>query len=161
MDADLDLLLIAVFCTADDFLPRRAGNARRRITDAEVITLCIAQAMLGISSDERFLAVARRRLVHLFPVLPTRDAFHKRRLRLAGSIEALISEFARHSPGFYDDLLLVDSTPSSARAASKRPGEASSLTPLTTATAPATAVSSGASGCTPCSPSTAPRGRSR
>jgi hypothetical protein len=111
MLADLDLLLIAVFCTADDFLPRRAGNARRRITDAEVITLCIAQAMLGIASDERFLGVAHHRLRHLFPVLPTRDAFHKRRLRLAGSIEALIAEFARHSPGFYDDLLLVDSTP--------------------------------------------------
>jgi hypothetical protein len=111
VDADLDLLLIAVFCTADDFLPKRAGNARRRITDAEVITLCIAQAMLGISSDERFLAVARHRLGHLFPALPTRDALHKRRLRLAGSIEALIAEFARHSPGFCDDLLLVDSTP--------------------------------------------------
>jgi Transposase DDE domain len=111
MLADLDLLLIAVFCTADDFLPKRAGNARRRITDAEVITLCIAQAMLGVSSDERFLAVARHRLCHLFPELPTRDAFHKRRLRLAGTIEALIAEFARHSPGFYDDLVLVDSTP--------------------------------------------------
>ena len=84
MDADLDLLLIAVYCTVDDLLLAKAANARRRITDAEVITLCIAQAMLGISSDERFLAVARRRLVHLFPVLPTRDAFHKRRLRLAG-----------------------------------------------------------------------------
>jgi Transposase DDE domain len=111
MLADLDLLLIAVFCTADDFLPRRAGNARRRITDAEVITLCIAQAMLGIPSDERFLAVAAWRLSHLFPCLPTRDAFHKRRLRLSGQIEALIAEFARHSPGFLDDLVLVDSTP--------------------------------------------------
>jgi hypothetical protein len=100
--ADLDLLLIAVFCTADDVLPKRAGNARRRITDAEVITLCIAQAMLGIASDERFLAVAAWRLSHLFPGLPTRDAFQKRRLRLAGAIEALIAEFARHSPGFYD-----------------------------------------------------------
>jgi len=29
---------------ADDFLPRQAENARRRISDAEVITLCVAQA---------------------------------------------------------------------------------------------------------------------
>ena len=100
MLADLDLLLIAVFCTADDLLPKRAENARRRITDAEVITLCIAQAMLGVRSDEQFLAVARHRLAHLFPQLPERSAFHKRRLRLSGSIEALIAEFARHSPGF-------------------------------------------------------------
>ena len=111
MLADLDLLLIAVFCTADDLLPARAANARRRITDAEVITLCIAQAMLGVRSDEQFLAIARYRLSHLFPRLPERSAFHKRRLRLSGTIEALIAEFARHSPGFYDDLLLVDSTP--------------------------------------------------
>ncbi len=111
MDADLDLLLIAVFCTADDLLPERAGNARRRITDAEVITLCIAQAMLGISSDERFLAVAGHRLGHLFPALPERSALHKRRLRLSAAIEALTAECARHSPGFYDDVLLVDSTP--------------------------------------------------
>jgi hypothetical protein len=111
MDADLDLLLIAVYCTVDDLLPKRQANARRRISDAEVITLSLAQALLGIPSDPRFLAVASRRLSHLFPVLPERTAFHKRRLRLSGVIEHLISEFARHSPGFYDQLLLVDSTP--------------------------------------------------
>ena len=31
--------------------------------------------------------------------------------RLSGQIEALSAEFARRSPGFMDDLLLVDSTP--------------------------------------------------
>lgn len=111
MLADLDLLLIAVFCTADDLLPRRAGNARRRVTDAEVVTLCVAQAIMGIPSDERFLAVAARRLSHLFPRLPQRPGYFKRRGRLADTIEALIAEFARHSPGWDDDLLLVDSTP--------------------------------------------------
>jgi len=111
MDADLDLLLIAVYCTVDDLLPTKAANARRRVTDQEVITLCIAQAMLDCRSDEQFLAVARHRLVHLFPALPERSAFHKRRLRLSAVIEALIAEFARHSPGFYDELVLVDSTP--------------------------------------------------
>lgn len=111
MDADLDLLLIAVYCTVDDFLPERPGNARRRISDAEVITLCIAQAMMGIPSDARFLRAARRQVGHLFPHLPERTAFHKRRLRLSAAIEASIRTFAAHSPGFYSDLLLVDSTP--------------------------------------------------
>jgi Transposase DDE domain len=111
MLADLDLLLIAVFCTADDFLPDRAGNARRRITDAEVVTLCVAQAMMGIPSDERFLAVAAKRLGHLFPQLPQRPGYWKRRQRLAEVIEALIGEFAKLSPGFDHDLLVVDSTP--------------------------------------------------
>jgi hypothetical protein len=111
MLADLDLLLIAVFCVADDLLPKRAGNGRRMLTDAEVVTLCVAQAIMGIPSDERFLAVARKRLVHLFPLLPKRPGYYKRRERLSDAIEALIAVFARQSPGFYDDLLLVDSTP--------------------------------------------------
>jgi hypothetical protein len=111
MLADLDLLLISVFCTADDLLPKRAGNGRRILTDAEVVTLAVAQAIMGIPSDERFLAVARKRLCHLFPALPQRPGYHKRREQLSDTIERLIGVFARDSPGFHDDLLLVDSTP--------------------------------------------------
>jgi hypothetical protein len=70
MDADLDLLLIAVFCTADDLLPTKAHNARRMISDAEVVTLCVAQAIMGITSDPRFVAVAGKHLRHLFPRIP-------------------------------------------------------------------------------------------
>jgi hypothetical protein len=49
MVADLDLLLISVFCTADDFLPKRPGNVRRSLTDAGVVTLCVAQSIMGIA----------------------------------------------------------------------------------------------------------------
>lgn len=111
MHADLDTLCTAVYCTADDLLPERPGNARRRVTDAEVATLCVAQAIMGIPSDRRFLAVARRRLRHLFPELPKQPGFHKRRARLAETIEWLVGVFAAASPGFHDDLLLIDSTP--------------------------------------------------
>jgi hypothetical protein len=111
MLADLDLLLIAVFCAADDLLPERPRNAKRTVTDAEVVTLSVAQALMGIPSDERFLRVARKRLAHLFPVLPKRPGFHKRRARLADTLEAMIGQFASESPGFHDDLVLVDSTP--------------------------------------------------
>ena len=58
MLADLDLLLISVFCTADDLLPQRPQNARRSLTDAEVVTLCVAQSIMGIPSDERFVKTA-------------------------------------------------------------------------------------------------------
>lgn len=111
MHADLDTLCTAVYCTADDLLPAKPGNARRRVTDAEVATLCVAQAIMGIPSDRRFLAVARKRLRELFPELPKQPGFHKRRARLAETIEWLIGVFASQSPGFYDDLLLIDSTP--------------------------------------------------
>jgi hypothetical protein len=111
MDADLDLLLTTVFVTADDLLPERARNAARRVTDAEVVTLCVAQAIMGIPSDRRFLAVARKRLAHLFPELPLQPGYFKRRRRLAETLEWLMGIFASQSPGFHDDLLLIDSTP--------------------------------------------------
>src|SRR3954451_22425385 len=99
MDADLDLLLIAVFCTADDLLPTPANNARRMLTDAEVVTLAVAQQLLRIGSDEQFWAIAPWRLGHLFPRLPQRPAYVKRRQRLTDVIEALIAEFAQHTAG--------------------------------------------------------------
>jgi len=111
MHADLDTLCTVVYCTADDLLPERPGNARRRVTDAELATLCVAQAIMGIPSDRRFLAVARRRLGDLFPELPRQPGYHKRRARLTETIEWLIGVFAAESPGFHDDLLLIDSTP--------------------------------------------------
>jgi hypothetical protein len=136
MLADLDLLLTVVYCMADDFLPQPSANGRRRVTDAEIVTLCVAQAIMGIPSDYRFVAVAGKRLRHLFPAIPTRDAFHKRRIRLSGQIEALIAHFARQSPGFFDDLLLVDSTPvecARSRETVKRGGQSSLADALTDA----------------------------
>jgi hypothetical protein len=111
MLADLDLLLTAVFCTADDLLPERLRNARRSVTDAEVVTLAVAQAMMGINHDADFLAAAYRRLGHLFPRLPQQPGYWKRRQRLADTIEWLIGVFAQDSPGYQDDLVLLDSTP--------------------------------------------------
>ena len=111
MDADLDTLCITVYCTADDLLPREPDNARRIVTDAELITLSVAQAIMGIPSDERFLAVAQKRLAHLFPKLPKRPGYHKRRVHLADRIEQLIGVFARECPGYHDSIVLLDSTP--------------------------------------------------
>jgi hypothetical protein len=111
MLADLDLLLTAVFCTADDLLPEKQKNARRSLTDAEVVTLCVAQALMDVDSDREFLAVARKRLRHLFPQLPKQPGFLKRRRNLAETIEWLIGVFAAECPGYHDDVVLLDSTP--------------------------------------------------
>ena len=111
MDADLDTLCTVIYCTADDLLPAARANARRKITDAELVTLCCAQAIMGIPSDRRFLATARKRLIHLFPKLPSQPAYWKRRRKLVDAIEWLMGVFACQSPGFRDDLLLCDSTP--------------------------------------------------
>jgi hypothetical protein len=111
MLADLDLLLTAVFATADDLLPARTKNARRSVTDAEVVTLAVAQAVMDVPSDREFLAVARHRLRHLIPRLPQQPGYWKRRARLADQVEWLCAMFAQDSPGYVDDVVLLDSTP--------------------------------------------------
>ncbi|MDQ3769595.1 MAG: hypothetical protein M3370_09000, partial [Actinomycetota bacterium] len=64
-----------------------------------------------LSALRRFLAVARKRLRHLFPELPAQPGFHKRRRRLSDTIEWLVGIFASQSPGSGDDVVLLDSTP--------------------------------------------------
>ena len=71
----------------------------------------MAQVLLGIPSDRRFLRAARRQIGHLFPQLPAQHAYHKRRARLREAIEWLFGIFCSKSPGAEDDLLLLDSTP--------------------------------------------------
>ena len=59
MTADLDTLLIALYVLADEVLPRRPRARRRpRITDAELVCLAVAQILLDIPSERRFLRFA-------------------------------------------------------------------------------------------------------
>ena len=111
MDTDLDSLLTVVFCTADDLLPTPAGNARRIVTDAEVVTLALAQVLLGYhDSDRRFVTAARRRLSfsatrHVTPrPLVLAGSSHRRpdgaiALTSGGRAERAIAMATRRLPG--------------------------------------------------------------
>ena len=67
MDADLDSLATAFYVAADDLLkahPERVPYRPRigispRITDAEVMTLALMQALLGFTSEARWLRHAK------------------------------------------------------------------------------------------------------
>jgi hypothetical protein len=110
--AELDALLTALYVAVDDFLPGRTGPGRRpRITDAELITLAVAQIFLDCPSERRFLRFARGRLGHLFPYIPKQPGYNKRLRRLAPRICLVINHLARVSPSFCDRLRLLDSTP--------------------------------------------------
>jgi hypothetical protein len=92
MLADLELLLIAVFCAADDLLPKARKNAKRIVTDAD------HHALRGASDHGNPIrpavpGAARKRPGHLFPTLPDRAGFYKRREALSDTIEALIADW--------------------------------------------------------------------
>ncbi len=112
MHADLDALLTAIYVLVDDFLPERRGpGAPPRISDAELVTVAIAQVLLGLPNDRQFLALARYRLGHLFPYLPKQPGYNKRLRSLAPQIGRCINYLAYISPSFGDGLRLLDSTP--------------------------------------------------
>ena len=112
MHAQLDALLTAIYVLVDDFLPERRGPGRPpRISDAELITLAVAQVFLGLPNDRQFLALAAYRLGHLFPYLPQQPGYNKRLRALAPQIERSINYLAYLSPSWCDGLRLLDSTP--------------------------------------------------
>ena len=118
MRADLETLLIAVYCAACSLFPAQdtpAGTRRRgrpeKLTDNEVATLMAAQMLLGIPSERRFLAVAGWRLSHLFPRLPGQSRYNERCRGLTPKLVTLWRAIACELPGFHDQLVLLDTTP--------------------------------------------------
>ena len=119
MDADPDTLATALHGRTDDLLkafPDRAPVRPRvgiapKITDAELVTLAVMQALAGRPSEARWLRYAHAELGHLFPYLPQQPAYNKRLRRLADTIGWLIAVLARDTSLFTDDVWVVDSTP--------------------------------------------------
>lgn len=71
----------------------------------------MAQQLLGVASERRWIRYARARLSGLFPQLPGQSGYGKRLRAQGGLIAAVITELARDTPSWHDDLRLVDSTP--------------------------------------------------
>ena len=88
----------------------RVGIAPQ-LSDAELITLAVIQALLGYTSEARFVRHAHTHLHSLFPYLPQRPAYNKRLRHAAATMQHIIGVLARDCPSWHDDLWLVDSTP--------------------------------------------------
>src|SRR5882672_11109029 len=81
VDAELDTLATALYVKIDDALKDNPGLAPRRpvvgicpkLSDAELLTLCVLQALGGFVSDARFLRHSRAHLLYAFvPAQPAR-----------------------------------------------------------------------------------------
>jgi hypothetical protein len=119
VDADLDTLATALYVKTDDLLKASPHRVPRRpkvglspkITDAEVVTLAVMQALLGHTSEARWLRFAHAHLRPLFPYLPQQSGYNKRLRKLSASIGWLIGALARDTSIWTDDVWVVDSTP--------------------------------------------------
>jgi hypothetical protein len=119
MDADLDTLATALYVRVDDALKDDPGLAPWRptvgiapkLSDAELVTLAVMQALLGFTSETRWLRHARKHLGALFPYLPGQAGYNKRLRHAAGLLTTLIRMLAAETSLWTDDTWVIDSTP--------------------------------------------------
>ena len=119
MNPELDTLATRLYVTIDDLLidhpewapERPTVGIAPKLSDAELITLAVIQALLGFTSEARFIRHARTHLTPWFTYLPDRPGYNKR-LRHAGQLfQHVIAALSNACPSATDDLWLVDSTP--------------------------------------------------
>jgi DDE family transposase len=116
---DLDTLATALYVKTDDLLKQSPQLAPWRpqvgidpkLSDAELVTLAVLQALLGFTSEARWLRYARTRLRHLFPYLPQQPGYNKRLRAAAVLIRHCIRVLAADTAVWTDDVWVVDSTP--------------------------------------------------
>jgi hypothetical protein len=116
---DLDTLATALYVKTDDLLkespqlaPWRPGvGIDPKLGDAELVTLAVLQALLGFTSEARWLRHARAHLRHLFPYLPGQPGYNKRLRAAAALIRYCIRVLAADTSVWGDDVWIVDSTP--------------------------------------------------
>jgi len=119
VDADLDTLVIALYVTIDDALQaapelrrwRPAVGIAPKLTDAELLTLAVMQALGGYVSEARWLRYARTALRHLFPYLPRQSGYNKRLRAAWPQLRYFIRALAVDTDLWADDVWVADSTP--------------------------------------------------
>ena len=115
----MDTLATALYVRTDDLLKqypdlapwRPAIGLQPQLTDAELVTLAVMQALLGYTSEARWIRHARAGLGHLFPYLPGQPGYNRRLRAAAGLITVLIRLLAADTSLWTDDVWVVDSTP--------------------------------------------------
>ncbi|MDN3271547.1 IS982 family transposase [Streptomyces sp. MA15] len=119
MTNNLDTLATALYVKTDDLLKasphlapwRPAVGIAPRLTDAELVTLAMMQAMLGFTSEARWLRHARGHLRHLFLYLPQQPGYNKRLRKAAALLRHVTRLLAADTSVWSDDVWIVDSTP--------------------------------------------------
>ena len=119
MTNDLDTLATALYVKTDDLVKlaphlapwRPKIGIQPRLTDAELVTLAVMQALLGFTSEARWLRYARVHLGHLFRYLPQQSGYNKRLRDAADLVRTVIRCLAVDTSLWTDDVWVVDSTP--------------------------------------------------
>ena len=112
MTTDLNTLLTGLYVKIDEYLGRPARIGRPpKLTDAELLTLAVAQVLLGVRSEARWLRFVPRALPGAFPYLPGQSGYNKRLRAAVPLIKRLIRVLATDTDLWTDPVWIADSTP--------------------------------------------------
>jgi hypothetical protein len=119
MDADMDTFVTALYVKIDDELAmdrslrisRPEVGIAPKLSDAELLTMAVLQALLGFTSETRFLRYAQKHLGSLFPYVPNQSGYNKRLRKAQHQLQRLIRTLGRDTDLWDDDTWVIDSTP--------------------------------------------------
>lgn len=109
---DINTLLTALYVKIDDWLgrPRRTGRPPK-LSDAELLTIAVAQVLLGVRSEARWLRFLPAHLPGAFPYLPGQSGYNKRLRAAVPLLKRAIRAVAADTDLWSDATWVVDSTP--------------------------------------------------
>ncbi|MGV9386381.1 IS982 family transposase [Nonomuraea sp. NPDC003707] len=112
MKTDLNTLLTALYVSIDNWLGHRPRLGRKpKLTDAELLTLAVAQVLLGIHSEARWLRYVPEHLPGAFPYLPGQSGYNKRLHKALPLLKRAIRALAQDTDLWADPVWVADSTP--------------------------------------------------
>lgn len=119
MTNNLNTLATALYVKIDDTLKEFPELAPWRpkvgitptLSDAELVTLAVMSALLGFTSERRWLRHAHAELAGMFPYLPGQSGYNKRLRAASGLVINMIQILGRDTSLWSDDVWVVDSTP--------------------------------------------------
>lgn len=119
MTKELDTLATALYVRIDDALKAQPQLAPWRpkvgiaptLSDAELVTLAVLSALLGFTSERRWLRHAHAELGGMFPYLPGQSGYNRRLRNACDLVAHMIRILAADTSLWSDDVWVADSTP--------------------------------------------------
>ena len=112
MTNNLDALLTALYVKIDDEIGGTRWLGRPpQLTDSELVTLAVAQALLGFTSESRWLRFVGSRMGAMFPYVPRQPGWNKRLRAALPLVKKAIRLLAVDTDFWFDNHWIVDSTP--------------------------------------------------
>ena len=119
MDKDIETLATALYVKIDDMLAdwpdlapaRPATGIPLTLSDAELLTMAVMSALLGFTSERRWLRFVNKDLAQMFPRRIGQSGYNKRLRKAFFLFIRVIRMLAMDTSLWSDDVWVVDSTP--------------------------------------------------